>query len=200
MTKIKFCGLTTQTDISFVNELKPDYIGFVFFKKSKRYITPEKAADLKKILSPNIKAVGVFVDESSDTVIELLNENVIDIAQLHGNEDNKYIDLIKDKTNKTVIKALKIHSEQDVKNAEITNADYILFDKGMGEGKSFDWKLVQHIKKPYFLAGGLDADNVAQAIRYLKPFAVDVSSGIETNGKKDKEKMQLFITAVNEGG
>lgn len=193
MTKIKLCGLSRPCDIEAANRLKPEYIGFVFLPKSKRYVDYEKARELKNLLSPKIKAVGVFVDESPQTVAELLNNGIIDIAQLHGGEDEDYIRLLRNLTDKPIIKAFRIQSEDDILRAEESSADYILLDSGMGTGTVFNWDLIQNIKRPYFLAGGLDCDNVGEAVGRLHPYAVDVSSGIETNGLKDKEKMAAFV-------
>jgi len=196
MTKIKLCGLSRICDIEAANRLKPEYIGFVFLPKSKRYVTYEKAKELKSLLSPDIKAVGVFVDESVEIVARLLNDGTIDIAQLHGGEDEDYISRLRSLTDKPIIKAFRIESEEDIARAEKSSADHILLDSGMGTGKVFDWSLIQSIKRPYFLAGGLDCDNVGEAIKKLRPYAVDVSSGIETNGLKDKEKMAAFVAKV----
>lgn len=196
MTKIKMCGLSRTEDIQAANELKPDYIGFVFAKNSRRFVTPQRAQELKKILDKDIKSVGVFVDEDIETVSALIMDGTIDIAQLHGNEDDDYITLLRERTGKPVIKAFRIRSEQDVLRAEKSKADMILLDAGAGEGRTFDWSLLKEIKRPYFLAGGLDPENAADAVKALKPYAVDVSTGIETNGVKDKEKMTAFANAV----
>ncbi len=198
MTKIKFCGLMSENDIAYANEIGPDYIGFVFAKKSKRYIEPDHAKHLKSLLDDKIKAVGVFVDEDIDTVAKYLNEGIIDIAQLHGSEDDIYIERLKNLTNKPVIKAFKIRSKDDAVYAQHSKADHILLDAGAGDGLTFDWSYLKDIKRDYFLAGGLDVTNVAQAIE-LSPYAVDVSSGIETDGKKDKEKMKAFAANVRNG-
>lgn len=196
MTKIKLCGLSRPCDIEAVNELKPDYIGFVFAPKSKRYVTPGKARLLKAILSPDIKAVGVFVNASVETVAELLRQNIIDIAQLHGSEDEEYIKQLRKLTDKPIIKAFRVRCEQDAAKANESAADYVLLDSGAGTGTVFDWNLLSHTERPYFLAGGLDTENVSGAIKELNPYAVDVSSGIETDGKKDKAKMAAFVAAV----
>lgn len=196
MTKIKFCGLTRPCDIEAVNELKPEYIGFVFWQKSKRYVSPDKARELKSMLSGDINAVGVFVDEQPSYIAGLLNENIIDIAQLHGGEDEEYINSLKELTDKPVIKAFRISTVDDIKKAEKSSADYVLLDAGMGEGRRFDWSLIERINRPYFLAGGLDCGNVADALGELEPFAVDVSSGIETDGVKDASKMREFVSIV----
>lgn len=196
MTKIKLCGLSRRCDIECANELCPDYIGFVFAKKSKRYVSPEKAKELKSLLLPDIKAVGVFVDESIENIAKLLSDNIIDLAQLHGSEDEEYIARLKALTDKPVIKAFCIKSENDIKSAENCKADFILLDSGAGTGRSFNWNLLENIDRPYFLAGGLYPENVETAIDTLSPFAVDVSSGIETDNFKDKNKMTAFVKAV----
>lgn len=196
MTAIKMCGLSRECDIKVVNEIRPEYIGFVFFGKSIRYITPEKASELKKVLDKDIKAVGVFVDEDIKTVAELLNHDIIDMAQLHGNEDDEYINSLKSMTGKPVIKAFRISSRNDAEKAVESTADMILLDAGAGNGKIFDWSLISDIKRPYFLAGGLNHGNISEAVKILHPYAVDVSSGIETNGFKDIEKMIAFAQAV----
>ena len=196
MSKIKLCGLSRKCDIEWANALKPEYIGFVFWSKSKRNVPPEKAKELKNLLSPDIKAVGVFVDEPIENVAELLNDNVIDIAQLHGGEDEEYIKKLRTLSGKPIIKAFLLKSEIDAERAEKSTADYILVDSGTGTGKSFDWELLKNISRPYFLAGGLCCENISQAIETLHPYAVDVSSGIETNGCKDKNKMAAFVAAV----
>lgn len=196
MTKIKLCGLSGIEEIEAANELKPEYIGFVFAPKSRRYVTPEKAAELKKQLSGEIQAAGVFVNEAVEKIAELLNDNIIDIAQLHGDEDEAYIRRLRQLTGKPVIKAFQVKSEKEIADVGQCSADYILLDSGAGTGTVFDWNILKKIDRPYFLAGGLSAGNVGKAVRELHPFAVDVSSGIETDRRKDKEKMAAFVAAV----
>ena len=196
MTKIKFCGLSRYCDIIYANESKPEYIGFVFAAKSKRRVTPEKAKELKKLLSPDILAVGVFSDDDIEMIAGLLENGTIDIAQLHGSEDENYIKHLKTLAGKPVIKAFCIKSEEDVRKAESSPADYILLDSGSGTGRTFDWELIKNIKRPYFLAGGLTPENAEKAVSKLHPFALDVSSGIETGEVKDKTKMAAFAAAV----
>ena len=196
MTRIKFCGLTHIEDIKAVNDLKPEFIGFVFWPKSKRVVTREQASELKAVLDPSIKAVGVFVDEDTDIVKALLNDDIIDIAQLHGSEDEAYINELKSKSGKQVIKAFKITSAEDIEAARRSPADYVLLDSGTGTGQTFDHSLIRDIDRPIFLAGGLTPGNVAETINEYSPFAVDASSSLETNGKKDKNKMTAFVNAV----
>lgn len=196
MTKIKFCGLTGDCDIDAANELRPEYVGFVFAPKSKRYVTPERAAELKRQLAAGIKAVGVFVNDDLYHVAELLNRGIIDIAQLHGSEDEEYIGHLRQLTGKPIIRAYRIKTAEDIAEAEKCTADHVLLDSGAGTGEVFDWKLIKNMKRPYFLAGGLSPDNVENAVEQLSPYAVDVSSGIETDGVKDKAKMAAFAAAV----
>ena len=196
MTKIKFCGLTRIEDIEFANELLPDYVGFVFAEKSRRYVTVEQAAELKNILDKKISAVGVFVDEKIDIVVDICRRGIIDAVQLHGNEDENYIANLREVTSKIIIKAFKVTRDEILKRAETCAADYVLLDGGAGDGKVFDWQLLTNFRRKYFLAGGLNVDNVSDAVKILNPYAVDVSSGIETGGVKDFDKMRKFIRAV----
>ena len=197
MTKVKFCGMMREDDVAAVNELRPDYIGFIFAPESRRYVSPQKAASMKAMLSEDIKAVGVFVDEDITVVEDLLAQGIIDIAQLHGNEDEQYIRILKERTGKPVIKAFGIASAEDVRSAEASPADLILLDTpGGGTGRSFDRGLLKDISRPYILAGGLDPENVRAAAEDLHPYGVDVSSGIETDGVKDRTKMKLFMQEI----
>lgn len=195
-TQIKMCGLRRPEDIRAVNGLKPEYIGFVFFPGSRRYITPETANALKEMLDPGIEAVGVFVDENPETVAELLADRTIDMAQLHGHEDEQYLARLRKLTDRPLIRAFRIRSAEDAMRAQASSADRILLDAGAGDGKTFDWSWLRTVKRPYFLAGGLNPENAARAVQELKPYAVDVSSGIETDGFKDIQKMRAFIRAV----
>ncbi|MBP3210020.1 MAG: phosphoribosylanthranilate isomerase [Oscillospiraceae bacterium] len=196
MTKIKMCGLTRPCDIAAANMLKPDYIGFVFAPKSKRYLTPEKAKELKALLVPDIRVVGVFVNEEPETVAGLLEQGIIDMVQLHGVEDEKYIACLRQSTSMPIIKAFQVRTSEDVIKAEASSADEILLDSGAGTGTVFNWELIRPVMRPYFLAGGLTPDNVGEAVRQLHPYAVDVSSGIERDGYKDQGLMAAFIAAV----
>ena len=196
MTRIKICGLRRQEDIGAVNGLRPDYIGFVFFQGSRRCVTPEEARTLRKGLAPDIETVGVFVDEEPEKVAELLETGIIDIAQLHGQEDEAYLARLRKLTDKPLIKAFRVRSAEDALQAQNSSADAILLDAGAGDGKTFDWSWLEAVKRPYFLAGGLNPENVGTAVRTLKPYAVDVSSGVETDGFKDIIKMRAFTGAV----
>lgn len=196
MTRIKLCGLSRPCDMVAANELRPEYIGFVFAGKSKRYVAPERARELKRLLAPGIQAVGVFVNEAPETVARLLNDGVIDIAQLHGSEDEGYIKRLRRLAGKPIIQAFRMETADDTRRAEQSTADHVLLDAGAGTGTVFDWTLIRDIQRPFFLAGGLSPDNVRNALRQLTPYAVDVSSGVETDGYKDKEKMAAFMAAV----
>lgn len=198
-TKIKLCGLSRACDIDVVNELLPEFIGFVFWDKSKRQVLDEQAKALKEMLDSRIKAVGVFVDETPQRVAQLAKSGIIDVIQLHGKEDDSYISELRGLTNKPIIKAFKISDITDIKNAENSSADYIMADAGKGTGTRFDWSLLEALHRPYFLAGGLSLDNVAEAVNTLHPYAVDVSSGIETDGLKDENKMRGFVRIVRNG-
>jgi len=196
MTRIKMCGLRRREDIAAANELKPEYIGFVFVPSSARAVTPEAAERLRAELDPGIRAVGVFADENPETVAGLLEKGVIDIAQLHGCEDEAYLARLRERTDRPLMKAFRIGRAEDALQAQTSSADMILLDAGAGDGKTFDWSWLRPVSRPYFLAGGLNPDNVGRAVRELRPYAVDVSSGIETGGCKDPEKMRAFVSAV----
>ena len=196
MTKIKLCGLTRPCDIEYVNELLPEYIGFVFAPKSRRYISPEKAEVLREHLDDRITPVGVFVDEKIEIIADLIKRKIIDIVQLHGNESEQYIEDLRRVIDCPVIKAFRIESEADIVSANNSSADYVLLDSGGGTGKVFDHSLLKNITRPYFLAGGLTPENAETAVKQLKSFAVDVSSSLETDGFKDKIKMTAFVNAV----
>lgn len=204
--KIKLCGLKRIEDIEAVNEAKPDYIGFIFAKKSRRYVSPETAERLKQHLERDIKAVGVFVNEDIDKVIEQVKKQVLDVIQLHGEEDIAYVKGLKEAVDAPIIKAIsmtKPDARQQISMWEISDVDYLLLDSGNGgTGEQFNYKLLQEIgnlKKPYFLAGGLNSENLENAVQQLQnnqPYALDLSSGIETNGIKDLDKIKKAVEAA----
>jgi len=194
MTKIKLCGLSRVADIEVANILQPEFVGFIFYEKSKRYISPAQAATFKNILDKKISAVGVFVDEKISAVAEIAK--FLDLIQLHGDEDENYISELKKITAKKIIKAFKIKTAEDLQRAKNSRADFILLDSGAGTGETFNWQLLKNFEREYFLAGGLTVENVSAAVKILKPFAVDVSSGIETGGLKDAAKMKNFVQIV----
>lgn len=196
LTKVKICGLSRECDIEYVNRLTPDYIGYVFWQRSRRYVTREQAEALTRRLDEAITPVGVFVDEEPELVSRLANEGTIKVIQLHGHEDEAYLKELRNTTDAPIIKAFKIRGGEDIEKANTFPSDYILLDNGYGTGQTFDWSFVRGIKRPFFLAGGVNADNVRDAIDKLSPYAVDISSGVETDGYKDFDKMRHFINKV----
>lgn len=195
-TKIKICGLKRPEDITYVNEAKPDYCGFIIeFPKSSRNVTGDQVRTLTANLHPDIIPVGVFVNASPERVEELLLDGTIQIAQLHGQEDEDYIRTIQRNNRHQVIKDFSVKTTQDIELALQSPADYILLDQGSGgTGKTFDWSLIPEITRPFFLAGGLGPDNLEQAVRTIRSYAVDLSSSVETDGVKDRSKI---VEAVN---
>ncbi len=197
MTRIKLCGMMRLCDIEAVNELRPDFCGFILSAGFRRSLSAETFTELSKSLDSNISSVGVFVNDDIDRISELSSR--LDLIQLHGNETDDYIRSLRDLTGKPIIKAFKITSPEDVRLAEKSNADYILLDSGTGTGRAFDHSLITGIERPYFLAGGLTPENVLEAIGTLHPFGVDASSSLETDGLKDKNKMAAMVRAVRGG-
>ena len=207
MTKVKICGLTRIEDIECANRVQPDFIGMVFYAKSKRAVTAEQAATLKAKLAPHIKAVGVFVNAEIGYIEKLANLRVIDLIQLHGDEDSLYIQELRKKVFIPIIKAIRVRSEESLQGLEAYPVDYFLFDTYKaghygGTGERFNLELESiHIPKPYFMAGGLDASNIAEVIAANpKAFAVDVSGGVEDSvtGLKDPQKMADFVAQVRQ--
>lgn len=194
-TKIKICGLFRDCDVDYANQVRPDYIGFVFAKR-RRQVTREQAARYRKLLSPDIVSVGVFLNAPIDQVIGLLRDGIIDMAQLHGDETEEDVRAIQAATGKPVIKAVTVRERADVEAWLDSQADYLLFDSGTGTGKVFDWTLLQNVDRPFFLAGGLNPENIPEAIARMHPYAIDLSSGVETDGVKDCEKMLKAVQAV----
>ena len=197
-TKIKLCGLMTQEDVDYVCEIKPDYAGFIMTDTFRRFVPPYEVSDFHYKLSREngIYVIGVFFDEPIEYPLEMLKSRIIDMVQLHGHEDTEYMHRIKDITGRGIIKAFKIESEADIDEANASPADIVLLDSGTGTGKPFDHSLLSKMKRPYILAGGLTPENVEDAVNTLHPYGVDVSSGIETDGKKDPAKMKAFVEAV----
>ena len=198
-TKIKICGLKTSQDISFANRLHPDYIGFIFVPESRRFVDVNTALTLRRELDPEIRSVGVFVNAPVETVLSLADQALFSLIQLHGQENEAYVQKLKASCDLPVIKAFSVSSSQDVENALAFPSDYLLFDHGKGgTGQAFDWSLLQKTDRPVFLAGGLNPENVTDAITLTKPYAVDTSSGVETDHQKDFNKMKQFIQAVRD--
>ena len=198
-TELKICGLSRLEDVIAVNRHGADYAGFVFFKKSKRYIDPYQAGELIELLRSDIKSVGVFMDEPLDSVISAARLSGVEMIQLHGHESDEYVEYVKRTLGRPVIKAYKATEDGALAKAAASNADYVMIDSGAGSGKKFDWSILKDFKRDYFLAGGLDPESVGEAIRTLEPFAVDVSSCVETDGIKDEKKIAEFIKAVRYG-
>lgn len=194
--KVKICGLTRAEDIDYVNTYRPDFAGFVFAPKSRRFVSRETACRLRKMLNADIVPVGVFVNMSEDKIAEIISDGTIEMVQLHGQEDESFIARLRKLTDKPVIKAFRVKTAEDVVKAQNSSADFILLDSGAGTGKKFEWSFIKDVRRQFFLAGGLSADNAAEAIRICLPYALDVSSGVETNGTKDAAKIQRFIEAA----
>lgn len=217
--RIKICGLFRDEDIEYVNEAGPDYIGFVF-AESRRRVSPAQAARLRRKLADGIVPVGVFVNAPEESIAALYRDGIIGIAQLHGAEDDEYIARLKNATGVNgangegrgilPIPVIKVFRNDEILSPDkgtsekcallAANSDYYLIDSGAGSGKTFDWNLIdsQKLKKPWFLAGGINIENIARAMA-LAPFAVDLSGGAETDGVKDREKI-MQLTAITRRG
>lgn len=198
MVKIKICGIKRLEDVEIVNRYKPDYIGFVF-AESKRKVSHDLALKLKENLNPDIIPVGVFVDSPEDEILKLFDAGIIEVAQLHGNESEEYILNLKEKTGGElkIIKAIEMTNDINLFEYNDSNSDCLLFDSGKGSGKTFDWGLIRKdLKKEFFLAGGLNSENVAQAIEEFNPYAVDLSSSLETDGFKDENKIKEIMEVI----
>ena len=207
MTKIKICGLSRREDIESVNMVSPDYIGFIMgFPKSHRNITIERAKTLRAGLKEGIQVVGVFVDAEISMIVDACAQKVIDIIQLHGREDIRYIERLKAvlasvEVQAKIIKAIQVKSKEDLTLIKEVPADMILLDAGMGDGKLFSqeqMELLNSVNRDYFLAGGLNPENVSELLESLHPFGVDVSSGVETEKKKDRKKIRRFVQNVRD--
>ncbi len=198
MTKIKICGLFRSCDIDYVNEAKPDFCGFIIdVPKSHRNVTVEQVRLLRKSLCPEIQAVGVFVDAPQELIAGLVLDGTLDLVQLHGQEDEVYIAELRKQISVPIIKAFSVQTSEDVRRAEESSADCILLDHGSGgTGASFDWSLLTGLTRPYVLAGGLTPENLPGAIKRLHPWTVDLSSGVETDGEKDRSKILAAVQAV----
>ena len=211
--KVKMCGISQVDTIPAVVEAKPDYMGLVF-ASSKRQVTVEQAKTLVEALhkqckaqndTVSIKTVGVFVNETLDNLVTIANEANLDVVQLHGDEDEAFIQSLKERTNVEVWKAIQIRSAVDAEAWIDSSADMLLFDayhkdERGGTGDVFDWSCLDTFERPFMLAGGIDSTNVARAIRTVRPYGIDISSGIETNGVKDDEKITAFTKIVKSIG
>ena len=198
MTKIKICGLRRLRDIEAVNAARPDFAGFVVeVPGSRRSVDKRELRELAGRLEEGILSVGVFVNAPPELVAELLEEGTLDLAQLHGQEDEIYMAELRRLTEKPLIQAFSIQTGQDAERALESRADYLLLDQGRGgTGQTFDWSLLPEINRPFFLAGGLGEENLERAIRQVRPWAVDLSSSLETDGQKDPEKILRAVDLV----
>ena len=198
MVKIKICGLRRLEDISIVNRYKPDYVGFVF-ADSKRKVSHDFAYEMKSNLSSDIVSVGVFVDADIGEIVELFDRGIIEIAQLHGLESEDYINKLRENTNGElkIINAIEMSDEMDLLEYDNSISDYLLLDSGKGSGKTFDWGLIRKdLNKEFFLAGGINISNIADAIEEFNPYAIDLSSGVETDGFKDELKIKEIMEVI----
>lgn len=196
-TLIKCCGMFRPEDIAAVNAARPDMCGFVIdFPKSHRNITPEQAAQLRQGLRTDIEAVGVFVDEDPEVIAQLVDDCVVDLVQLHGSEDEAYIANLRSLCDTPIIQAFKVETPTDVERACASSAEIILLDAGQGCGQTFDWSLVKGIDRPFILAGGLTPETLGAAIAQVHPWAVDLSSALETDKLKDGEKIATAVATV----
>ena len=198
MTKIKICGLRRPEDIVYVNEAKPDFAGFIIdVPKSRRNVPREKVWELTALLSPEILPVGVFVNAPMETILSLVTDGTLKAVQLHGQESQSYLEELKKQVAVPLIRAFSIRSPEDLTEAEKSPADFVLLDNGAGgTGEIFDWSLLSSFDRPFFLAGGLRLENIAEAVSRFHPYALDLSSGVETDGYKDKEKIIAAVAAV----
>lgn len=198
-TRIKLCGMSRDEDLVAVNAVQPDYVGFVIdFPRSHRSVGKERLRELAGQVHADIARVGVLVDQPPQEVAELASQGLIDIAQLHGHEDEDYLATLRERFAVPVWQAFRIRSQTDVERALRSSADMVLLDAGQGSGEAFDWTLIEGFgaRRPFVLAGGLTPDNVAEAVRMLRPWGVDMSSGIETDRVKDPAKMAAAVAAV----
>lgn len=193
--KVKICGLTRLDDAAMANAHRPDFVGFVFARSSKRRVSREIAEEMRGALDPSITPVGVFVDEDPREIASLVRDGVISMIQLHGSEDERYIAHLRELVDAPIIKAFNASSGVDARAVRSCSADLVLLDGGAGDGRTFDWSDID-VDRPFFLAGGLTPENVGAAIARVSPFAVDVSSGVETDGHKDEKKIAAFVAAV----
>ena len=195
--RVKLCGLRRPQDVEAANAARPDYVGFVVdFPRSRRSVPASELAILSRLVRPEIRRVGVFVDESVETIAKLFESSTIDVAQLHGSEDEAYLSRLRATCTVPVIQAFRMRGAADVERAMASTADLVLLDNGQGTGHTFDWSLARDARRPFMLAGGLGPENVAQAIRTVHPWGVDMSGGVETDGMKDPDKMQAAVAAA----
>ena len=195
-TKVKMCGMMRPEDILTANAVKPDFVGFIFAENRRRTVSAEAVREMKSKLDERIQTVGVFLNQDVHFVADTANACGLDYIQLHGSEDGEYIKSLKSVTQIPVIQAFVVKDETKIDEANASAADFVLLDSGTGSGESFSWEILTKVTRPYFLAGGLSPENAKEAIDAYHPYALDVSSGIETDGRKDPVKMQKFMQEV----
>jgi len=197
MTFVKLCGLRSWRDAQAFNESGADLAGMILSSGFRRSITSGSARGIRQALRDEIPLCGVFVNAEIGRIVSYTEQGLIDVIQLHGQESNEYIDTVRVHCPlQKIIKAVVVKSAADIELANNSHADLVLLDGGTGQGNGFDYSLIEGMRRPYVLAGGLDSKNVAQVIRRLHPYGVDTSSGVETDGKKDPKKMAAFVNAV----
>ncbi len=195
--RVKLCGLSRPQDVEAANAARPDYVGFVVdFPRSRRSVPASELMSLSRCVDPAIRRVGVFVDEPVEMVARLFEAGAIDVVQLHGSEDEGYLSRLRATCAAPVIQAFRMRAQADVRRAMESSADLVLLDNGQGTGQAFDWSLARGVRRRFMLAGGLGPANVAQAVRAIHPWGVDMSGGVETNGTKDPSKMQAAVIAA----
>jgi phosphoribosylanthranilate isomerase len=195
-TKIKICGLRRLEDVDFINEAKPDYAGVILCRRFWRGIDFEQAKAIRKRLDSNIPLVGVFVNDHFTDVLVSLRQGIVDMVQLHGTESEEYITNMQIMSRKPVIKACEVHSPDVIPYAVNSAANHILLDSKAGSSTTFDWSIVQDIQRPFFLAGGLNPNNITDAMKVVRPWGVDICGGVETDHHKDREKILAAVEAV----
>lgn len=200
MAKIKICGICRKQEIDYVNKYRPDYVGFMF-SDSRKQLNAREALDLRKRLADGIETVGVFVNEDPAYAASMCEEGIIDMVQLHGDEDEAYIRRLKELTDKPVIRAVRVCSREKVLKAQELPCDYLLLDAftpGVrGEsGRLISRNFIPPLKKPWFLSGGLGVDNLEKIMKQLSPYGFDISGGVESGGRKDAKKIKKVIDMV----
>ena len=196
MTKLKICGLMSALDAAYVNAVQPDFVGLILSPGFRRTVTPEVAQAIRETLDPAVPAVGVFVNAKPEEIAAYASCGIIQYVQLHGEEDAQYLRELRRICRLPVIQAFKIRNAEDIRRAEQSEADLILLDSGTGTGKPFDWSLLHGIGRPYLLAGGISPENAGEVIAAFHPSGIDVSSGVETDGRKDPAKIRHLTEIV----
>ena len=195
-TLIKICGIRREQDCEYINEAMPDYAGFIFWEPSFRYIDREKAMQLRSLINRDIKTVGVFVDAEVYEILDIVMSGAIDVVQLHGHEDEDYIKKLRESSGIPIWKAFKVRSDADLEAAKESTADMVLLDNGYGTGECFDHSLLCDIGRDYILAGGLNPDNIEEIKKNYNPYMLDLSSGVETDKCKDRDKIIKAVAAA----